>query len=210
MIEIVNKKIETYLDSLNPSKDPLLKEMEALAYRKSFPIVGPLVGKFLHQLTRIARAGSVFEMGSGFGYSTYWFATALPFPGFIYHTDKSAVNSKLAQEFLRKGRQMNKVRFLVGDALELLGRTKEMFDLVFIDIEKEDYPAAYEKAKKRVAPGGLLVADNALWSGRVLEKKADEATEAIKKFNHLLATDKDFIHTIVPLRDGLSVNYKLK
>lgn len=209
-MEIVNKKIEDYIVSLNPMKDPILKDMEALAHRKNFPIVGPLVGRLLYQLARMSRAMSVFEMGSGFGYSTYWFAMAIPYSGFIYHTDASPVNSKLAQEFLRKGRLMNKVRFLVGNALELIDRAKGTFDIVFIDIEKEDYPSAYEKAKKRIRPGGLLIADNALWWGRVVEKKSDATTEAIKKFNQLLASDKDFFQTILPIRDGVSVNFKLK
>lgn len=209
-MEIVSKKIEDYLTSLNPHKDSVLKDMESLAHKKDFPIVGPLVGQLLYLLTRMSRASSVFEMGSGFGYSTYWFAMAIPYSGFVYHTDTSPVNSKLAQEFLRKGRLMNKVRFLVGNALETLDKTREMFDIIFIDIEKEDYPTAYEKARKKIKPGGLLIADNALWFGRVLEKKGDEATEGIKKFNQLLASDKDFCQVIVPLRDGISVNFKLK
>lgn len=209
-MEIVNKKIEEYIQNLYPTKDPVLKEMEALAVRKDFPIVGPMAGRFLYQLARMTRANSIFEMGSGFGYSTYWFTLAIPHSAFIYHTDTSAVNSKLAQEFLRKGRQMNKVRFLVGNAIELIDSSREMFDIIFIDIEKEDYPAAYEKAKKKVKPGGLLVADNTLWWGRVLDKKGDAATEGIKKFNQLLAGDKDFFQTILPVRDGISVNFKLK
>ncbi len=209
-MEIVHKKIEEYIQALYPTKDPVLKEMEALAVRKDFPIVGSMAGRLLYQLARMTHANSIFEMGSGFGYSTYWFAMALPHSGFIYHTDTSAVNSKLAQEFLRKGRQMNKVRFLVGNALELIDTTREMFDIVFIDIEKDSYPAAYEKAKKKVKPGGLLVADNTLWWGRVLDKKGDAATEGIKKFNQLVASDKDFFQTILPVRDGISVNFKLK
>ncbi len=209
-MEIVNGKIEDYIYELNPTLDPVLIEMEALGGRKNFPIVGPLVGRLLYQLTRLSRAASVFEMGSGFGYSTYWFGMAIPHPGFIYHTDTSSENSKLAQDFLRKGRLMNKVRFLVGNAVELIDHTREAFDIIFIDIEKEDYPAAYEKAKKRIRPGGLLIADNSLWFGRVLDKKGDRATEGIKKFNQLLASDKDFFQVIIPLRDGVSVNYKLK
>ncbi len=209
-MEIIDKKIEEYLTSLTPMKDPVLKDMESLAHKKNFPIVGPLVGKLLYLLTRTSRASSIFEMGSGFGYSAYWFAMAVPYSGFVYHTDTSPINSKLAQEFLRKGRLMNKVRFLVGNAVELLDKTREIFDIIFIDIEKEDYPAAYEKARKKIKPGGLLIADNALWWGRVLDKKGDEATEAIKKFNYLLANDKDFCQVILPLRDGLSVNFKLK
>ena len=111
---------------------------------------------------------------------------------------------------MRKGRQMNKVRFLVGNAMELIESVKDTFDIVFIDIDKENYPTAYEKAKKKLKPGGLLIADNALWWGRVLDKKGDSATEGIKKFNQLMAADKDFFQTLLPIRDGVSVSYKLK
>lgn len=209
-MEIINKRIEEYIQDLYPTKDPVLKEMETLAVRKDFPIVGPAVGRLLYQLARMTNATAIFEMGSGFGYSTYWFAMALPHSGYVYHTDTSAVNSKLAQEYLRKGRQMNKVRFLVGNAIELIESVKDSFDLVFIDIDKENYPVAYEKAKKKLRPGGLLIADNALWWGRVLDKKGDSATEGIKKFNQLMAADKDFFQTLLPIRDGVSVSYKLK
>lgn len=209
-MEIINKRIEEYIQDLYPTKDPVLKEMETLAVRKDFPIVGPAVGRLLYQLARMTNATAIFEMGSGFGYSTYWFAMALPHSGYVYHTDISAVNSKLAQEYLRKGRQMNKVRFLVGNAMELIESVKDTFDIVFIDIDKENYPEAYEKAKKKLKPGGLLIADNALWWGRVLDKKGDSATEGIKKFNQLMAADKDFFQTLLPIRDGVSVSYKLK
>ena len=209
-MEIVNKRIEEYIQDLYPTKDPVLKEMETLAVRKDFPIVGPAVGRLLYQLARMTNANAIFEMGSGFGYSTYWFAMALSHSGYVYHTDTSAVNSKLAQEYLRKGRQMNKVRFLVGNAMELIESVKDTFDIVFIDIDKENYPTAYEKAKKKLKPGGLLIADNALWWGRVLDKKGDSATEGIKKFNQLMAADKDFFQTLLPIRDGVSVSYKLK
>lgn len=209
-MEIINKRIEEYIQDLYPTKDPVLKEMETLAVRKDFPIVGPAVGRLLYQLARMTNATAIFEMGSGFGYSTYWFAMALPHSGYVYHTDTSAVNSKLAQEYLRKGRQMNKVRFLVGNAMELIESVKDTFDIVFIDIDKENYPEAYEKAKKKLKPGGLLIADNALWWGRVLDKKGDSATEGIKKFNQLMAADKDFFQTLLPIRDGVSVSYKLK
>jgi len=209
-MEIVNKRIEEYIQDLYPTKDPVLKEMETLAVRKDFPIVGPAVGRLLYQLARMTNANAIFEMGSGFGYSTYWFAMALSHSGYVYHTDTSAVNSKLAQEYLRKGRQMNKVRFLVGNAVELIESVKDTFDIVFIDIDKENYPTAYEKAKKKLKPGGLLIADNALWWGRVLDKKGDSATEGIKKFNQLMAADKDFFQTLLPIRDGVSVSYKLK
>ena len=210
MMEMVHAEITRYLEDLHPSNDPILKEMERLAGRLNFPIVGPLVGRLLYQLARMTRASTVFEMGSGFGYSAYWFARALPPSGYIYHTDTSTEHSRQAHDFLRRGHLLNKVRFLVGNALELVEQTRGHFDIIFIDIEKEDYPKAYEKARHRIRPGGLLVADNALWSGRVTQKKGDAATEGIKKFNRLLAADTDFFQVIIPLRDGVSVNLKIK
>lgn len=208
-MEIVHEKIERYLSALHPVEDTVLREMEALGHARRFPIVGPIVGRILCQYASLLRAETIFEMGSGFGYSTYWFALALPASGQIYHTDTNPEHSRQAREFFRRGGLPAKVHFLTGDALELIDETRGEFDVIFIDIEKENYPEAYEKAKKRLRWGGLLIADNALWGGQVLAKRGDAATEGIKRFNERLAADSDFLTIILPVRDGLSVSLKL-
>jgi len=205
-MEIVNSQIEKYIRTLYRDDDPVLKEMEAMGERLHFPIVGPLVGRVLQLLAEIQGAKTVYEMGSGFGYSTYWFARGLSNGGTVYHTEMSQEHSNQAKDYFEKGGQINKVKFLLGNALELIDQVKEKLDIVFIDIEKEDYPKAYEKAKAKLKAGGLLIADNVLWFGRVLNQTPDSsATAGIQKFNELLANDPDFEQVILPIRDGIAV-----
>ena len=201
----VTPKIDEYIEGLFVEKDPVLREMQKLGEARDFPIVGPQVGRVLYLLTKLAGAKRIFEMGSGFGYSAYWFARALPADGKVFQTEGSRENSKQAQDFFRRGGLLKKSEFFIGDALELIDQVKGMFDVVFIDMDKENYPAAYKKAKKRIRKGGLLLADNVLWFGRVLEEAKDPATKGIKEFTRLLFSDPDFFATILPIRDGVAV-----
>ncbi|MBI4395099.1 MAG: O-methyltransferase [Candidatus Omnitrophica bacterium] len=206
---IASPEIERYIQNLYPVEDPTLSEMGELGEKTNFPIVGPLVGRLLYQLTKLTRAKNVFEMGSGFGYSALWFALALPEDGVIHLTDQSTKNSELAKRFFLQANLAHKARFHVGDSLEILSKMRENFDIIFIDIEKELYPKALDLAKSKVNVGGLLIADNLLWFGQVLEKHGDASTEAIKEFNQKLFNDCNFISTLHPVRDGVGVAYKI-
>ncbi|OGW85260.1 MAG: hypothetical protein A3C35_04840 [Omnitrophica bacterium RIFCSPHIGHO2_02_FULL_46_11] len=207
---VTSPEIERYIQNLYPVEDPLLAEMNERGNKINFPLVGPLVGRLLYQLAKMTGAKKIFEMGSGFGYSAFWFALALPEDGIIYLTDQSAKNLELAKQFFTKGNLIRKAQFHVGDAIEALSQTKESFDIIFIDMDKESYPKALELAKPKIKSGGLLIADNLLWFGQVLEKKGDSATEGIKKFNQMLFNDCNFISTLLPIRDGVGVAYKIK
>src|SRR3990172_8973728 len=167
-VDIVHPKIEEYLLKLTPKRDRVLSEMEALGESRQFPIVGPLVGRFLYALVKTARARRILEMGSGFGYSAYWFAMALGPRGKVILTEESQDNADLARRFLKRGGLLSRARIEVGDALQIIDRLPGTLDLIFIDVEKEMYPRALKKAFSRVKVGGLIVTDNALWSGRFL------------------------------------------
>ena len=206
---ITPPEIERYIQNLYPLEDPLLKEMEDLGTKINFPLVGPLVGRVLYQLTKIISAKKVFEMGSGFGYSAFWFALATPEDGVIHLTDHSQKNSELAKRFFVEGNLAHKARFHVGNALDILAKMNEIFDIIFIDIDKEHYPKALELAKSKVRVGGLLIVDNLLWFGQVLEKHGDSSMEGVKTFNQKLFNDCNFISTLLPVRDGIGVAYKI-
>lgn len=207
---ITSPEIERYIQNLYPLEDPILKEMETLGAKINFPLVGPLVGRVLYQLAKLTSAKTIFEMGSGFGYSAFWFALALPEDGVVHLTDLSEKNSELAKRFFIQGNTAHKARFHVGNALEILKKTNESFDIVFMDLDKELYPKALELAKSKIKAGGLLIADNLLWFGQVLEKEGDPSTEAIKEFNQKLFNDCNFISTLLPIRDGVGVAYKIR
>jgi predicted O-methyltransferase YrrM len=174
--DIVFPHIEQYLEGLERTRDSVLIEMERLAARTDFPIVGPLVGRMVCLLARSLGARRILELGSGFGYSAYWFARALPVDGELILTEASAKNLSQAKEFFREGGVRCRVRFEGGDAFEILDRPPGEFDIIFNDVDKEEYPAAFHKAVPRVRPGGYFLSDNMLWGGRVVSDASHPTT----------------------------------
>jgi caffeoyl-CoA O-methyltransferase len=209
-LEIVHPKIERYLASLVPPRDPVLAEMEARAERDGIPIVGPVVGRLLHQLALIAGAKRVMELGSAIGYSTMWWALAVGPSGTVWYTDASEDNARDAIGYLERGGVADRVHFLVGDAVRCMATVKGKFDVVFCDIDKPGYPAALRAAMPRLKRGGLLVVDNTLWKGRVTSRwGGDRATRAVRRFNKLVYASDDWAFSVVlPLRDGVTVVVK--
>ena len=209
VMDIVNPAIEEYLRQVAPPGDGVPLEMERLADRRHFPIVGPLVGRLLNVLARSISARNVFECGSGFGYSAYWFALALPSGGRVILTEGSAENCASARGFLSRAGLMDKACIEKGDALEILPRHAGPFDIIFCDIDKRDYPRVYPLMKPRLRAGGLFLCDNMLWSGRVADvQRTDEDTRGIRELTRLLYADPDLATTILPLRDGVSISLK--
>ena len=207
--DITAEPVEKYLYSVLPPRDEVLSTMEAEAAKRDIPIVGPAVGRVLHQLALISGASTVFELGSAIGYSTIWWARAVGEGGHVIYTDGDRKNADEARGYFERAGVADRVAIKVGDALELLSEEKQFFDIIFCDIDKEDYPRALRLALSRLRKGGLLVADNVLWSGRVAEENPAEAsTKAILEFNRLLYSSPDLFPTILPIRDGVAVAVK--
>jgi caffeoyl-CoA O-methyltransferase len=208
-LDITHPEIHRYLEDIRPPSDPILQEMERLATERKFPCLGPQCSRILYQLTKTAGAKRIFEMGSGFGYTMYWMALALPKNGLIIGSDSDPTNVSTANEFFRRGGIDDRTDIRGGDALAILAAESEPFDLIYCDIDKESYPEALDLAKPRLRAGGLLIADNVLWSGRVTDPSVDDnATDAIREFTRRLYADPDFFTTIIPIRDGMSVSRK--
>ncbi len=208
-MEILQPNIEQHLYDILPQRDQVLQEMEAFGKVRDFPIVGPLVGRLLCQLTLLTKAKRILEMGSGYGYSAYWFARAIKRGGRVICTEGDPQNKRRALNYFERGEIDDKVEFHVGNALHIIDELKGKFDIIFIDIDKQQYPQAFKKALPRLRKGGLLIADNIIWSGRILEPNPDNATQGILEFTKLLYTSKQLFTTIIPLRDGVSVSVKL-
>ena len=201
--------VEDYLYSLLPPRDEVLTEIETEAARRKIPIVGPAVGRILHQLALISNASKIFEMGSAIGYSTIWWARSLREGGRVIYTDGDSKNAEQARRYFERAGVTDRITIKVGDALELLSEEKDQFDVIFNDIDKEDYPRVFRLAVPKLRKGGLFITDNVLWSGKVAEKKPAEATtKAILEFNRLLYGSPDLFTTILPIRDGVAVAIK--
>src|SRR5436189_2290978 len=201
--------VEDYLYSLLPSRDEVLTAIEAQAAKRNIPIVGPAVARILHQLAVMTNAKTGFELGSAIGYSTIWWARAIGEGGRVIYTDGDRKNADEARGYFERAGVADRISVHVGDALELLSEQKQQFDIIFCDLDKEDYPRALRLALPKLRKGGLLVADNVLWSGRVAEKNPTEAsTQAILEFNRLLYSSPDLFTSILPIRDGVAVAFK--
>lgn len=183
--------------------------MEAEARKRRFPIIGPQCGRRLAALTVAIGGTRVFEMGSGFGYSTLWFASAVGSSGLVVHTDFDAANSAQAKEYLSEARLAARCVFFTGDAISLLGKEKGRFDCILIDIEKRNYPEALALAVKKLNLGGLVFTHNALWGGRVAGRARDAATEGIRRYNKEAMSHPELISYLDPVDDGLAVSLKV-
>jgi len=196
------------LDLLGTERESALLEMEKYAKEQDFPIIGPLVGQVLSQYTRLIDAKRILELGSGFGYSAIYFAKAAP-EAEITCTDISEENKNLSISYFRR-LAISNVRYIVGDSLKVINQLSGEFDIIFNDVDKAEYPQAFKLAVPKLRKGGLLITDNALWYGRVIELKPErESTKGIKEYNKLAFSDPRVLSTMIPIRDGICVSIKL-
>jgi caffeoyl-CoA O-methyltransferase len=209
-VDIVNPKIEEYMRGLLSRYDePVLLEMEAEAKESGFPIIGRLVGVTVELLARTVGARRVFELGSGYGYSAYWFSRAVGPSGEVHCTDGDPENEKKALDYLGRAGLAEPIRWHVGEAVATLGSSEGEFDVIYDDIDKVGYPDAWRAARERIRVGGLYLCDNVLWSGRVTgeelpeDERQDWSTQSILEHNRLIAEDERYVSVIVPTRDGV-------
>jgi caffeoyl-CoA O-methyltransferase len=206
---VTQADVDSYLYSLLAPRDEVLAEMELEATQKNIPIVGPAVANFFQQLVMMTKAKTVFEMGSAIGYSTIWWARAVEDGGQVHYTDSDQKNAEKARRYFQRAGVADRIKVHIGDAIELLSEQKQEFDIIFNDIDKEDYPRVLRLIPPRLKKGGLFVTDNVLWSGRVTNSKnPDAATKAIQEFNRQLYKSPDYFTTIMPIRDGVAVAVK--
>lgn len=197
------------MEKLTPLRDKTLKEMEEVAEREGIPIVGPQVGTLLTILARLAGANRILELGTAIGYSTTWLARALSSEvGRVVTIESNPATAKRAQRYLSKAGVADKVSVMIGNAVDILPTLKDKFDLIFVDINKEDYPAVLPYCIDLLKDKGLLVTDNVLWGGMVASDDNSTTTQAIREYNRLLSQDPRMITSIVPLRDGVSISIK--
>lgn len=209
-MDLVHPDIDRYLAGLAAHDDPVLREMERLAAERDFPIVGPQVGRLLEVLARTCGAAQVLELGSGYGYSAYWFLRAIGPAGTVLLTEGSEENARAAAGYLTRGGFAGRFHIEVGDGLEIAEEVVPPFDIVFCDIDKHDYPKALPIARRVLRPGGLFITDNMLWSGKVLSPdEADRTTRGVLELTRELIHAHDFRTTLVPIRDGVTVAVKV-
>jgi caffeoyl-CoA O-methyltransferase len=210
-IYILHPEVRGYVSGLEPEPDRLLAALEARAAERGFPLVGRSSGQLMELLCRSIGARRVFEFGSGFGYSAYFFARAVGPSGEVIGSEKDAHELEDHRRIYAGHSLASRVDIRQGGAFEILDGTDGLFDAVLIDVDKEAYPQALERAIDRVRPGGLIFADNVLWGGKVARTAAegDVSTAAIQRFNRTLKADHRLQTELLAVGDGLSVSLRL-
>jgi caffeoyl-CoA O-methyltransferase len=205
---LISAQLREYLDALVPARPTEMQAMEEHARRIRFPIVGPASGQLCYQIARMIGAQRIFELGSGFGYSTAWFARAVVENGGgrVHHVVWDAELSAQARAYLERLGYAQTVYYEVGEAVAALRATPGPFDLIFNDIDKEGYPDSLPVIAEKLRPGGVLIIDNALWSGRIFDDADQQpSTRGVREVTARLQRDPSWIVSLVPIRDGLLV-----
>ena len=210
MPEVLDAQLSHYLDSLVPPRPPELQEMERYAAEHDFPIVGPACAHICYQLTRMSGARRVFELGSGYGYSTAFFARGVKENGGgeVHHVVWDEQLSQKARGHLAALGLDHLIRYHVAEAVATLKQTPGPFDIIFNDITKKDYPASLPVIQEKLRPGGVLIVDNMLWSRRIFDEKEKSAdANGVRDMTRLLQ-QPGWITSLVPIRDGLLIAMK--
>jgi predicted O-methyltransferase YrrM len=210
-IELMAPQVREYLDDLVPPRPPEMQAMEAHARETNFPIVGPASGYLCYQIARMIGAQQIFELGSGFGYSTAWFAQAVQENGggTVHHVVWDEELSRQARGHLSALGVDDIVRYQVSEAVQALRETDGPFDLIFNDIDKRGYPDSLPLIAEKLRPGGVLIIDNMLWHGRIFDESDQSPdTQGVREFTRRITNDPGWIASLVPIRDGLIVAYR--
>jgi len=220
MSDGVPEMTERYARHLGPEPDGVIEEMDERAEREGFPTVGPAVGGWFQLLAGLVDAERVFEFGSGFGYSAYWFARALPPDGEVVLTEIDADELDDAREYLRRGDLADRAVFEHGDAIDIVAEYDGPFDAVLIDNEKHRYVEAFEAARSKVPEGGVVVTDNVM-AGPIAFEDAydvlveggdpgdDRALGGVVEYVEHVRGDRAFETALLPLGEGVAVSRRV-
>jgi len=212
----VNKEIEEYINNHSLKLNPIQKEI--ISYNESLGDIKRMQISisqchFLHLLVKTSKIKKILEIGTFTGLSTLTMSLALPNDGSIIALDKNQKTNKIAVDFFRKAGQKNKINTIIKPALESLKdlkNTKQKFDFVFIDADKENNKNYYKQSLDLIDKDGLIIIDNVLWHGEVTDKtKQDKLTVCIREFNSYVNSDKKVENLIIPVGDGLTICRKL-
>lgn len=207
MNEIKNA-LTDYAEAFTSGESKVLRELREHCYahyEDSSMLSGFVQGRILSMFSKMIRPKVVLEIGTYLGYSALCFAEGLAEGGKVITLDIQEDTNRVARGFVERSEYAEKIEFYLGDAVDIIPKLPETFDLVFIDADKPNYSNYYSLVFEKVRPGGFLIADNVLWSGKVLEKEQDENTKALHDFNQMVLADKRVSNVLLSIRDGLMV-----
>tara|TARA_A100001037_G_scaffold103694_1_gene94290 strand:+ start:649 stop:1287 length:639 start_codon:yes stop_codon:yes gene_type:complete len=209
-MDFIDKKIMEYVINNSEDEPELLKELAKETYQKILQprmLSGHPQGRILSLLSKIIRPKRILEVGTYTGYGTICLAEGLTDDGKIITIDKNEEIIDFQNKYFEKSGYREKIIQLNGEALDIIETLSDKFDIVFLDADKENYIEYYKSISNKLVKGGILISDNVLWSGKVLEATSNDLeTDILKRFNRLLKNDKKFETIIIPIRDGVSIS----
>ena len=204
----MNEDWVKYAEQFTSDESPVLQELRRECYEHhsdSSMLSGFFQGRVLSMFSRMIRPQVVLEIGTYLGYSALCLAEGLAEGGKVVTLDINEETNKIARDFVSRTEYKDRIEFHLAPATEVIPTRHETFDLVFIDADKPNYSNYYNLVFDKVRPGGFIIADNVLWSGKVLEEEKDESTQALHDFNQMVVADDRVSNVLLPIRDGLMV-----
>jgi len=206
---IIDENIQEYIEIFNSKQSELLDDLVKETYQKTVlpqMISGDYQGRLLSLLSKIIRPKNILEVGTFTGFATLCLAEGLSDAGIIHTIDKNDEFVAIQNKYFKKSGFREKIKQYLGNAREIIPQMTQKFDLVFIDADKRYYPEYFEMILPKMNKGGIILADNVLWYGKVTDADAKDAeTNALKKYNKILAKDSRVEVLILPVRDGISM-----
>lgn len=212
-MEFIDEQIEAYALAHSQAESEVLKRLNRETHLKVLSprmLSGHLQGNFLSMISKMIQPRQILEIGTFTGYSAICLAQGLQQGGQLHTIDSNEQLEKMTRSFFEQAALNNTIKYYIGDALTVIPTIKEKFDIVFIDADKKNYSTYYDLVFDQVNPGGYIIADNVLWSGKILdiEKNNDRETLLIDAFNKKVHNDSRVEHQLLPLRDGLMIARK--
>ncbi len=210
-MEFISEKLTEYISKNSNTEREILARLNQETHQKILKprmLSGHIQGRFLSMLSKMKSPSTILEIGTYTGYGTLCLSEGLKEGGKIFTIDRNEELLKIQNKYFEESGKRDKIIQLTGNAKEILNDLNETYDLVFIDADKENYIEYFNQVSERLNKNGIIISDNVLWSGKVLDSslEKDEETNALLNFNKILNEDKRFETVILPLRDGLSIS----
>lgn len=207
-MEFIDEKLDAYVCLHTTNEDELLKELNRQTHLKILQprmLSGHFQGRFLSMISKMIQPKSILEIGTYTGYSALCLAEGLKKDGKLLTIDKNAELEEFVRNFFQKSAYSEQIEYIIADAMQYIPTIDQQFDLVFIDADKGNYLNYYQLVIEMIPSGGYILADNVLWSGKVIDEKSknDKDTNAILEFNQFVMNDHRVENVLLPIRDGL-------
>jgi len=211
-MEFIDARIQQYAEQFTSPESPVLQQLNRETHAKVLMprmLSGHLQGQFLSMLSKMIQPERILEIGTYTGYSAICLASGLKENGILHTIDVNEELESMVRNYFAEAKVAAQIQFHIGNAMEIIPSLHETFDLVFIDADKENYSNYFDLVIDKVRKGGFILADNVLWSGKVLEAQKDKDTAAIHAYNQKINADPRVENVLVPIRDGIMIARKI-